>query len=166
MLPLPMTPAQCLGGVIVPAHRELLPCKLSSLESDTLLLAIALQESGLRHRRQVGGPAMGLWQFEQRGGVHGVIRHEATRLMARAVCLLRAVAPTDGDVYGALAHDDLLACAFARLLLWTDPNPLPRLGGERVAWDYYLRNWRPGKPHPEAWAGNYRQALAAVRGQE
>ncbi len=35
---------------------------------------------------------------------------------------------------------------FARLLLWTDAKPLPAIGDEQGAWDYYLRNWRPGKP--------------------
>jgi hypothetical protein len=67
-------------------------------------------------------------------------------------------------VYNSLAHDDVLAAAFARLLLWTDPQRLPSLGDADGAWALYLRTWRPGKPHPQTWPALYAQALAAVGG--
>lgn len=162
MLPLPMTPAECLAGVLEPTFHELLPCKFDSPEARVLLLAIAGQESNLAYRKQVGGPAMGLFQFEQGGGVRGVLNHPASRLYARAVCLHRAVAPTERDLYMALSHDDMLAAAMARLLLWTDADPLPAIGQQDAAWRYYERNWRPGKPHPDAWGKHYRDAVKAV----
>ena len=162
MLPLPMTPAECLAGVVEPTFHDLLPGKFDSPEARVLLLAIGLQESNLAYRRQVGGPAMGLWQFEQGGGVRGVLAHPASRTYVRMVCQHRAVAPTERDLYMALSHDDMLACAMARLLLWTDPDPLPRIGTEGAAWAYYERNWRPGKPHPDAWPAHYRAAVKAV----
>lgn len=162
MLTLPITPRQAAAEIIDATFSQLLPAKFDSTAARVQLLAIALQESGLAHRRQVGGPANGLWQFERGGGVHGVLSHPASRNWARALCLLRAVAPTDADLYGAIAHDDLLACAIARLLLWTDPDPLPALGDAKGAWDYYVANWRPGKPHPEAWAGHYDAARKAL----
>lgn len=152
-----------LERIVAPTYACLLPGRFASTEANVLLLAIGLQESKFATRTQLGGPARGYWQFEQRGGVIGVLNHASTRLMARAVCLHRAVAPTASDVYLALGHDDMLACAFARLLLWTDAAPLPGIGDVNNAWHYYERNWRPGKPHPDAWAGNYRQAVAAVR---
>jgi hypothetical protein len=31
-----------------------------------------------------------------------------------------------------------------------------------AAWDYYLRNWRPGKPHPERWSVNHGAACEAL----
>lgn len=130
-----------------------------------MLLAIGLQESRFEHRQQIGGPARSYWQAEQGGGmVHGIIRHEASRLYVRSVCLLRAVAPTDRDVYMAIGHDDMLACALARLLLWTDPDPLPVLGDVGRAWDYYLNVWRPGKPHRHTWDEMYAMAMQAVCG--
>ena len=46
---------------------------------------------------------------------------------------------------------------------YTDPAPLPRLGHQQTAWDYYLRNWRPGKPHPEFWPRHYTNALDALK---
>ncbi|MET3652466.1 hypothetical protein [Dyella japonica] len=67
------------------------------------------------------------------------------------------------SVYAALATDDLLAAGFARLLLLTDAAALPALGDQASAWSYYQRNWRPGRPHPEAWPQHYATALATVR---
>ncbi|MNG31598.1 hypothetical protein D3C84_1174300 [compost metagenome] len=71
--------------------------------------------------------------------------------------------PVNEAVYVAIEHDDVLAAALARLLLWTDPGKLPKLGDEQGAWDLYLRTWRPGKPHPETWPALYAQALEAVQ---
>lgn len=161
MLQLPATPKQVLAQIIAPTFQHLLPGKFDSQSARVQLLAIMLQESGLKTRRQVGGPARGLAQFEQGGGIHGVLTNPASSIWAKAVCLHRAVAPTEGDVYAALLVDDLLACAFARLLLWTDVAPLPAIGDADGAWAYYLRNWRPGKPRPADWAANYATALAA-----
>lgn len=174
MLQLPATPAQVLAQVIVPTFQHLLPGKFDSAPARVQLLAIAMQESELRTRRQDGGPARSLWQFEQGGGIHGVLTHPASSIWAKAVCLHRAVAPTEGDVYAAFLVDDLLACAFARLLLWTDAAALPALGDADGAWAYYQRNWRPGayargndQQRAELVAkfkANYAAALAAVTG--
>lgn len=164
--PLPLSLATALSSVIRPALHELLPAKYAGRDVEALLLAIGQQESGFAHRTQVGGPARGFWQFEQRGGVHGVLNHDATRLEARAVCLKRAVAPTDGDVYLALGHDDAFACALARLLIATDPAPLPKWGDAKAAADYYHRNWRPGAwiRDPEGLEAKFcRGYLAALR---
>lgn len=138
----------------------LLPAKMDSAEARVLLLAIALQESGFKSRRQYGnGPARGYWQFEAGGGVIGVLSHHSTAQRARIVCGLRDVKPIVPDVHAALEFDDVLGAAFARLLLWTDRHPLPPLRAETAAWGYYLRTWRPGKPHVERWAANYAQAV-------
>lgn len=125
----------------------------------TLMLAIGLQESRFKNRRQINGPARGYWQFERGGGVRGVLLHKASRDAAVALCKARGVAPNDQAVYAALERDDVLAAGFARLLLWTDPRPLPEIGDADAAWDYYIRNWRPGKPHRETWDALYREAM-------
>ena len=142
----------------------LLPARLSGAQAETMLLAIGLQESRFRHRRQIGGPARGWWQFERGGGVAGVLRHQASREHAVRVCDARHVAPVAEQVYQRLEHDDVLAAAFARLLLWTDPRPLPAQGEVTAAWDLYLRTWRPGKPHRHTWDALYAQALEEVCG--
>ncbi len=140
---------------------SLLPPKMDSAEARIMLLSIGLQESRFMHRRQMNeGPAMGFWQFERGGGVKGVLTHRASKDIARQICQVRKVNPLTMPVWEALQTDDVLAAAFARLLLFTDPFALPRIGNAAGAWEYYLRNWRPGKPHRETWDRFYAQARA------
>lgn len=141
----------------------LLPAKMDTKEARCMMLAIGLQESRFQHRQQIGGPARGFWQFEKGGGVRGVLRYHSTTEYARAVCSARGVLADESAVYAALDRDDVLAAAFARLLLWTDPKPLPALGETDQAWDLYARTWRPGKPHPQTWDALYNRAMEAVR---
>lgn len=123
----------------------LLPAKMSSPEAECMLLAIGLQESRFVHRRQIKGPARSFWQAEQGGGmVHGVLRHHLTSKLAVAVCDARGVPPVNERVYVAIEHDDVLAAALARLLLWSDPGKLPGKADVDGAWQLYLRTWRPG----------------------
>ena len=49
-----------LKNNIIPAALSLLPPKMDTPEARAMLGAIALQESALRYRQQVGGPAKGL----------------------------------------------------------------------------------------------------------
>jgi len=135
---------QTAAGIVELTMQHLLPAKFDSPAARVQLLAIGMQESGFAARQQAGGPARSYWQFEQGGGIHGVLTHPASKPYARGVCSLRAVAPVESDVYAAFLADDRLACAFARLLLWTDPEPLPQLGDEQDAWALYHRTWRPG----------------------
>lgn len=162
-MPLPATAADCLAQVIVPGLAYLDP-KYDSPKARVMLLAIALQESSLSTRHQYGnGPARGLWQTEQ-GGARCVIDNAASKQAVIDLCRKFAVAPISSDVYYTLPQDDLFACAFARLMLWCDPHPLPVLGDASDAWICYQKNWRPGKPRPQDWPNNYAAALAAVRG--
>lgn len=147
----------------------LLPAAMDTPEARVMLLAIGLQESRLVHRRQlVGnpprpvGPAKGLWQFERGGGCKGVVEHPASRYWMAKACAARGVQFTATALWNALEHDDVLAAAAARLLLFTDPRRLPHVGDEREAWNLYMRTWRPGKPHRATWPSLYAQALAAV----
>lgn len=156
-----MSPAT---DIIARTYADVLPGKFASVAATTMLLAIGLQESRFVHRQQVGGPARSYWQFEKGGGVVGVLRHSATARHAHAVCVLRGIEPTADAVYAAMLLDDLLGCAFARLLLYSDPRPLPEPGQIISSWDYYLRNWRPGKPHRSTWDNLYAKALGQSAG--
>lgn len=144
--------------------------------AEAMMLAIGLQESRFIHRDQVVpgklagqvGPATGFWQFEKGGGVAGVMQHAMTADIARHVAAASAIA-FDRDVIWrsfATPAGDQLAAAFARLLLFTDPRPLPEAAAEseEAAWQCYVRNWRPGKPHRDTWGGFWSQALALVAG--
>lgn len=162
----PSTPSAILADVLSPAA-ALLP-RMDSARARLLLLAICGQEADFRHRRQIGGPAKGLWQFEKGGGVKGVLTHKASAEYAARICAERGlgIKPTLSRVHDALEFDDILAACFARLLLWTDPAPLPNVDSRTIAWEYYLRNWRPGKPHPQAWDSNYSKAVKALFADE
>lgn len=150
-----MTPETLPDLVFAPAF-SLLPRKMDTPEARTMLCAIALQESRLIHRMQIGGPARGYWQFERMGGVIGVLNHSATSDHAIDVCDALGYSASSRDVYEAIAHNDTLACCFARLLLWTLPAPMAT--DATTGWDQYLSAWRPGKPHPESWDRLYEHA--------
>lgn len=150
-----------LNHVVRPAN-EILGDKFGGAKAEIMLLAIGLQESRFVHRKQVGGPAHGFWQFENGGGVRGVVTHSSSRPHLQAACSALGYDFNKTDFYNVIPHNDLLACIFARLLLFTDPRPLPEIGQAGLAWDYYIRNWRPGKPHPDTWPGLYMQASSIV----
>lgn len=153
MEPIAVAPADILSKVIRPAIS--LMAFSQDPKAHVLLLAIGLQEGRLIHRRQIKGPARGLWMFEQGGGVKGVLTHKASAYDAVKVCYARGVGSSTKDVYERLEHDDILSCCFARLLLFTDPRSLPMIGDTDSAWAYYLRNWNPGKPHLKTWPEMY-----------
>jgi len=147
----------------------LLPAKMDSAQALVEMLAIGLQESRFIHRAQktknpyVKGPARGFWQFERGGGVVGVMNHRHSKDLAAHVCKARGVVFDSVLVHARLEFDDVLAAAFARLLLYTDPHPLPAVNASHEeAWQYYIRNWRPGKPHRETWDDFHDQARAQV----
>lgn len=161
---LPASPATALREVIDPGL-ALLPATMHTGTARVLVLGICMQESGLSNRVQMGGgPAHGLPQFERGGGVRGVLTHPASRGLAADLCAHRGIVATEQAVWAEMAIDDLLAVAMARLLLYTDPRPLPVMGDADGAWAYYESIWRPGKPRPNAWKVNYPAALRAIEG--
>ena len=127
--------------------------------AERLLVAIAMQESGLRARTQLGGPARGLWQFEK-AGVASVLMHPATANAAGDLCSALIYSPVPTLVHAAIADNDQLACGIARLLIFTHPRPLPDTPDE--GWAQYTDLWRPGKPRPETWAQNWAAANEAA----
>lgn len=139
-------------------------------EATVLLLAIGLQESRFTARRQlVGkpplpiGPAKSYWQGEEGGGmVQGVRTHKASRDYAAKLYASQKVVPINRAIWNAIEHNDVLAAGLARLLLLTDPNPLPDVDDEAGAWTYYVKCWRPGKPHAPTWPEMHRRAREAV----
>lgn len=153
----------------IPAAFDLLPARMASPEAVAMLLAIGLQESAFRARRQGGhgttpgaGPARGFWQFERFGGVKEILTHSVTGPIIRPIAELCLYAPTPETCHAAIEHHDVLAICFARLLLWVDPRALPPATDPETGWRIYLANWRPGKPHPLTWPANFRSAWAYV----
>jgi hypothetical protein len=152
-----MTPLRLLLTAIEPALRDLESGGIvATRPARVILLAIALQESGLRNRRQVtssgeeDGPAASFWQFEKGGGCKGVLTHHASAKHMRWVCNEYNIEQTAQGLWDAMRYNDVVAASAARLLLYTLPQALPRTATE--GWDQYVAAWRPGKPHPEKWA--------------
>lgn len=142
------------------------------------MLTIGLQESRFIHRYQVvntpgvKGPARGFWQFESGGGVKGVMTHSATKAPLQAACQKLGVPFDRNTIWLSLEHNDDLAVVCARLLLYSDPKPLPEVKDVEGMWQYYLRNWRPGaydRGSPtykqelrKKWATHHTQAIKEV----
>lgn len=146
-----------------------LPPKMHSIDARALLLAIQAQENPKRQAQQTGGPAVGDYQFE-RGGISGVLRHKASGALAREVCAKFGVEPTVDAVYLAIRDGrPELDAIFARLLLWTDALPLPKLGDVEGGWQCYMRTWRPGAAQRDydglrkKWSVNYAKAMEVLR---
>lgn len=160
-----MTPLEAIR-----AAYELLPYRMNSPAATVLMLAIQFQENPRRLPQQVGGPAVGDYQFEQGGGIAGVLNHRASRTWAHAVCLDLDVPSNAAAVYAAIRDGDArLDAAFARLLLWTDAVSLPPVGDVSGGWECYLRTWRPGAAKRDydglrkKWSVNYAAALDTYR---
>ena len=166
----PNQPARCrllLKHGILPALALIGTDKFKSREAIALMLAIAMQESRIQFRAQIGGPAMGFYQFERGGGVHGVLFHRTTKHIAAAACDALMIEASTYQVYNAIQYQDVLASVMARLLLWTAPAALPTFAqGPQAGWDYYLSLWRPGKPHPNTWGAFWDMAWAVAREAE
>lgn len=155
-------------GYIIPAAYAVLPPAMRSTQASAMLLAIGLQETRLLHREQLGGGhALSLWQYEpgDLSAFAGVFRHAATATYARSVVkrLCYSELLDVEQLRQISAHNDVLACAVARLLLWTLPADLPGPSEAERAWQQYLDAWRPGAPRPETWAGLYQEAWERVQ---
>ena len=144
-------------GPIYKATAALLPKAMDSRGAWAQLYTISQQESRLDHRRQIGGPARGFWQFEL-GGIIGVLNHAASQPLIRAVLDQLDYGYDPQESYVAIEHNDVLAFAYARCLLWTHPRPLAGPDDPEEAWEQYIACWRPGKPHRHTWDAFYRQA--------
>src|SRR5688572_16115039 len=158
-----MTTLDYLFRRVIPTASDLLPEEMRSPQAAAMLMAIALQESGAAHRRQVGGPARGFWQFEV-AGVRGVRLHPWTQSYISPVLLTLSYPPLIQTpvLQEALADNDVLACVFVRLLLWTLPEALPSSDIPAEGWRQYLAAWRPGKPHATTWRAHYDRAWQVV----
>lgn len=151
---------------VIPAALSLLPPAMTSVSAVRMLLAIGLQESAFEHRAQVPSRiARGFWQFERGGGVRGVLSHPRSAPHLDRVLRVLRYEPRETALYEAIEHHDVLACVLARLLLWTDPAPLPDAHHFEAGWAIYLRTWRPGKPHPAKWRGYYGVAGDLAQGE-
>lgn len=152
---------------VIPAAFSLLPAPMASREAAAMLLTIGLQESHFDARKQLRGPARSFWMFETEGA-RDVIQHPHTAgpIIEAAAALkypfLRTM--TADEVIGAMQHNDVLACCFARCLLWTGAGAMPHRDQSSVGWTQYVNLWRPGRPRPSVWPVFFAEAWARIDG--
>lgn len=159
-----MTPQIFVATALAPAL-TLLPPHLDTPEARAMVLAIALQESGLEARRQLGGgPARSYLQFET-AGIRGVLKHEQSAALAKALCLALDIRANYPAIYRAIEFHDVLTVGLGRLLLRQLPRRLPGEAEPDEAYLQYMVLWRPGKPRPDDWPGNHRLAWSVIRGE-
>lgn len=166
-----MTPELYVRLAVVPAL-SLLPAPMDTPSVRAMMVAIALQETDLEHRRQLAdGPARGYTQFELGitkqgkvvGGLAALLKHaKAGPLCAQVVNALDYGGATPQQLHAALEHNDVLAAAFTRLLLWTVPWALPTAQETTKGWEQYEWAWRPGMPRPEKWPRCFARAWEVV----
>ena len=63
-----------------------------------------------------------------RGAVAEVLTNPATSMHFAAACRALDIEPNAPEVYEAIAWQDALATALARLIPWTEQAPLPAVG--------------------------------------
>ena len=134
-------------------------------QARVLLMAIAGQESSWTERLQTGAPDLGrsFWQFEQ-GGCNALATNPTTEPKLAQLLEALEIPYTLPMIHAVVAWNDPLAGGMARLLLYADPHPLPAVGDQDGAWNYYLACWHPGKPRPDDWAANYDAAMTTCGG--
>lgn len=153
-----MTQVGYVRTFVLPAAFALLPSEMGSDRAAAMVMAIGYQESKFEARRQIGGgPATGFWQFEQGGGIVGVLRHEGTRGIIAPLWkrLGYTGSPTPFGLWVATEHNDVIAAVSARLLLWTLPDEMPAFDAPEAGWECYRQAWRPGKPRPNDWPDSW-----------
>lgn len=137
---------------------------MDTAKARLMLLAISGTESEWTFRVQKPvAYAHGFWQFEKRGATLEVLTNDRVSGMAATLCAQNNVTGGLDEVFDAIIDHDFLACGFARLALWLNPNPLPELGQEAAAFRYYVNTWHPGKPDAARFARYYALSMSTVR---
>lgn len=153
---------------------EVFEPKFDSPSARIQLLTTGLQESRFMDRVQTeNGPAHSFWQ-EEPNGIKAALGNKVTGPILVGICKKLGVSPDWQTIYKEVILNDVLACAVARLLLYADPNPLPKVGDSDGAFMCYVRNWRPGAYTrgnatqqanlARKWAANYKLAQEQVNG--
>lgn len=142
-----MNAQQLYDYIIKPTH-QYMGGNYESKESNFLSLCTAAIESNCgEYIKQIKGPALGPWQMEP--DTHSDIWHHCDALNGDSyefnelIVELQLQGGNNGG-YNNLLDSPKYACAMARLKYSMDPNPLPKLSGDKDLdcinfFDYYKR---------------------------
>lgn len=160
-----LNPKQFVEDVIRPTliileGRDTSSVKWGGQAAEELMLGTALVESDLSYLRQLGGPALGIYQMEPRTAKDILRNYVGYRgFLSEAIDIIAAVWPIkSAQIQGNL----FLATALTRIHYRRVPEPLPAQGdtaGQARYWkDYY--NTEAGKGTPEKYLAKWKHARA------
>jgi len=144
-----LSPTEFRRQVIVPS---LVAMGFAGTAAERLLLGTALAESGLRHLKQVRGPALGLYQIEP--ATHHDLWHNYLRFRPHLASLAKLFLAPRQPLHRQLVWNLAYATAIARLIYFRDPEPLPAAEDSAALAAYYKRvfNTSLGRASPKRFA--------------
>lgn len=155
-----MDAKQLSEHVIVPVLQHL---NMYSREAEVLMLGTAMAESDLRYIKQIGGPALSLFQVEpatERDIWENFLKYRPE--LAEKVNMLRINGmPRTVQMTGNMFY----AAAMARLVYFRRPEALPPLKADAM-YEYYKEHYNThlGASTAERGVPYFLQALSILRG--
>lgn len=159
---MPTNPQHLVATAIKPALFKL---GLYSRAAEQLLLATAIQESNLIHRKQIGGPALSYFQIEPK--THNDIWDNFLKYRPQlSIKVIQLMSNPASDKIKELENNDKYAAAIARIHYLRVPAPIPKyndIAKMAAYWKRYyntalgkgkesdfINNWNKykGKVHP------------------
>jgi len=150
-----LNPHQLLEFVIRPALQRL---GLWSEEAEQLVVGTGIQESGLRHLRQIGGgPGLGIWQMEPK--THADIWDNFLRF--RTKLGLNVLGPYSKPSHARLVWDLAYGCSMCRIHYLRCPEPLPPSGDIEAQANFWKLHYNTpsGAGTPEQYIENWRRVI-------
>lgn len=129
-----------LHKLVVRPALELMGDKYCGINAERLLLGTAITESGLRHLKQINGPAMGFYQIEP--GTANDIWENHILYRDDLADRVRWACGELPDRASQLATNLVYATMIARLKYWMAPEPMPStLDGFAQYWKRYYNTY-------------------------
>jgi len=165
-----MYPQDFLVGVIQPTLEiisEAHPQIRNDEHVENLLLGTAVQESGLRHLFQINGPALGVYQIEEK--THEDVwdnylayRPELTSTI-RGLASQNTFTSSNENLNRELITNLAYATAIARIIYYRVKAAIPKtLEGQAKYWKAHY-NTRLGKGKPRDYVRNWHRHVAPIR---
>ena len=114
-----------------------------TLDAEILILTTGLAESGLIHRKQIGGgPALGLFQMEV--ATHNDIWENFLKYRIALIYKLESLLHRDDKIY-ELQYNDLYAAAMCRIHYLRVKDPIPSHDDKYALGEYWKKYYNTEK---------------------
>lgn len=155
-----MDVSQLKNLVVRPALAAL---QLNSESAVNLLTGTALAESRAKFVKQIGGPALGLWQMEPATHDDCFANFLNFPAQSKFATALHQMLAADSAPVDQLVNNLRYACAMARIRFYRSPLPLPSATDPIAMSAYHKRvyNTPKGAADPQANVVHFKAAIAA-----